>query len=163
MAYIRKKSVLDQIMAVSEDCGISRGGIARYSCSFKFLGTFISNDLNWTTNCTSILKKAKQRIYFLRLLKTYNVSRSILFNFYQAIIQSILSSSILVWYGAATQQDLYKLNSVVKYCEKIVNLRLPSLENIYFERLEKKTNLILKDEYHPSRKYFNFFTKWASY
>ena len=30
--------------------------------SFKFLGTFISNDLNWTTNCNSILKKAKQRI-----------------------------------------------------------------------------------------------------
>ena len=84
------------------------------------------------------------------------MNRSILFNFYQAIIQSILSSSILVWYGAATQQDLYKLNSVVKYCEKIVNLPLPSLENIYFERLEKKTNLILKDEYHPSRKYFNF-------
>ena len=72
------------------------------------------------------------------------MNRSILFNFYQAIIQSILSSSILVWYGAATQQDLYKLNSVVKYCEKIVNLPLPSLENIYFERLEKKTNLILK-------------------
>ena len=58
--------------------------------SFKFLGTFISNDLNWTTNCTSILKKAKQRIYFLRCLKSYNVNHSILFKFYQAIIQTIL-------------------------------------------------------------------------
>ena len=37
MAYIRKKSVLAQIMAVSEVGGISGGGIAGYNCICDFI------------------------------------------------------------------------------------------------------------------------------
>ena len=36
--YNEKKSVLDQIMAVSEVGGISGGGIARYNCIYIKLG-----------------------------------------------------------------------------------------------------------------------------
>ena len=38
--------------------------------SFKFLGTHISEDLSWTTNTSSLVKKAHQRFFFLRTLKT---------------------------------------------------------------------------------------------
>ena len=37
--------------------------------TFKFLGTIISRDLKWETNINSILKKAQQRMYFLRLMR----------------------------------------------------------------------------------------------
>ena len=36
--------------------------------SFKFLGTTISSDLKWHFNTKLILKKAHQRLYFLRQL-----------------------------------------------------------------------------------------------
>ncbi|KAK3561940.1 hypothetical protein QTP86_019065, partial [Hemibagrus guttatus] len=41
--------------------------------SFKFLGTTISQDLKWDIQIDSIVKKAQQRLYFLRQLKTFNL------------------------------------------------------------------------------------------
>ena len=37
--------------------------------STKFLGMHITEDLTWSTNTTSLHKKARQRLYFLRRLK----------------------------------------------------------------------------------------------
>lgn len=34
--------------------------------TFKFLKAHISEDLTWTYNSTQLLKKAQQRLYFLR-------------------------------------------------------------------------------------------------
>ena len=124
--------------------------------SFKFLGTYISNDLSWNINCDEILKKAKQRLYFLRQLNFYNVNNTILLHFYKAIIQSILTSSILVWFDRATQHDLSKLSAIIKQSERIIGLPLPSLEEIFLERLSRKTKLIFNDDSHPASKYFTF-------
>ncbi|KAL0150862.1 hypothetical protein M9458_053781 [Cirrhinus mrigala] len=41
--------------------------------SFKFLGTNISQDLKWDIHIDSIVKKAQQRLYFLRQLKKFNL------------------------------------------------------------------------------------------
>ena len=46
--------------------------------SFKFLGTTISSDLKWDENFSSAIKKAHQRLFFLRQLKKFKVSHSIL-------------------------------------------------------------------------------------
>ena len=124
--------------------------------SFKFLGTYISDDLNWNINLNQILKKAKQRLYFLRQLNSYHVNNTILLHFYRAIIQSILTSSILVWFDRATQHDLNKLSSVIKQSERIIGLPLPSLEDIFLERLGRKIQLIFSDSSHPASKYFTF-------
>ena len=123
--------------------------------NFKFLGTTVTSDLTWSVNCSQILKKAKQRMYFLRQLKSYNVNSTILQNFYRSIIESILTSSITVWFDKATQHDLLKLYSITKSAEKIIGIDLPSLEDIYVQRLVRKTNLILKDNSHPAVKYFD--------
>ena len=37
---------------------------------FKFLGSFVNNDLTWENNCDQKLKAARQRIYFLRSLNS---------------------------------------------------------------------------------------------
>ena len=123
--------------------------------NFKFLGTTVTCDLSWTVNCSQILKKAKQRMYFLRQLRSYNVNSTILLNFYRSIIESILSSSITVWFDKATQHDLLKLVNVTKQAAKIIGCDLPSLEDIYIQRLSRKTNVILNDSSHPAIKYFN--------
>lgn len=55
--------------------------------SFKFLGTFISKDLRWKENI-----KQKLRVQF-----------------YTAIVESILTSSITVWFAAFTAKDKGRL------------------------------------------------------
>ena len=46
--------------------------------SFKFLGTTISSDLKWDENFSSAIKKAHQRLFYLRQIKKFKVSHSIL-------------------------------------------------------------------------------------
>ena len=61
-----------------------------------------------------------------------------------------------MWFDRATQHDIHKLSSIIKHSERIIGLPLPSLEDIYINRLTTKTNLILTDINHPARKYFEF-------
>ena len=123
---------------------------------FKFLGSLVNNDLTWEDNCDQKLKTASQRMYFLRSLKSFNVKQSILLNFYIYIIESVLTSSITVWFDKTTCLYKNKLSSIIRSCEKIVNCDLPSLESIYIERTQRRTSKIMQDEHHPSFKYFNF-------
>ncbi len=53
--------------------------------SFRFLGTTISQDLKWVNNIESIVKKAQQRLYFLRQLRKFNLSQELLKQFYSTL------------------------------------------------------------------------------
>lgn len=124
--------------------------------SYKFLGTHISQDLKWQENCTDIIKKARQRLYFLRSLKSFKIQQSILINFYRATVESILTRSITVWFGSAGKKEINKLDSVVRTAQKIIGTALPSLQSIFNERAKKKTICIIKDEFHPANHLFEF-------
>ncbi|KAI4900332.1 hypothetical protein NFI96_028615 [Prochilodus magdalenae] len=69
--------------------------------------TFISQDLKWETNNNSFLKKAEQRMYFLRLLKL-GLPQELLIQFYTAVTESVLCTSITVWFGVARTGTDYK-------------------------------------------------------
>ncbi|KAJ8354820.1 hypothetical protein SKAU_G00223870, partial [Synaphobranchus kaupii] len=71
--------------------------------TFRFLGSTISQDLKWTSNIVTLIKKAQQRLYFLRQLRKFNLPQELLIQFYSAIIQSVLCTSIC--FGSATKQD----------------------------------------------------------
>src|SRR4029434_10645875 len=88
--------------------------------SFRLLGTIISQDLKWGLNISSLTKRAQLRMYFLRQLKKFNLPKTMMVHFYTCIIvlpkammvhfytciiESILTSSITVWYTAATAND----------------------------------------------------------
>ncbi len=45
---------------------------------FRFLGTIISQGLKWDTYIVSIAKKARQRLYFLRQLRKFNLPQELL-------------------------------------------------------------------------------------
>ncbi len=64
--------------------------------SFRFLGTTISQDLKWDNHIDSIVKKAQQRLYFPRQLRKFNLSQELLKQFFSAIIESVLCTSITV-------------------------------------------------------------------
>ncbi|XP_078265962.1 uncharacterized protein LOC144599117 [Rhinoraja longicauda] len=50
---------------------INGNSVERVS-SFKFLGTHISKDLTWSTNTATLVKKAQQRLFYLRTLKVWS-------------------------------------------------------------------------------------------
>lgn len=58
--------------------------------TIRFLGSTISWDLRWTSIINIIRKKAKQRMYLLCQLRTFNLAQELLIQFYSAIIQSVL-------------------------------------------------------------------------
>ncbi|KAI5619464.1 gastrula zinc finger protein XlCGF28.1-like [Silurus asotus] len=102
--------------------------------NFKFLGTTIFQDLKWESNINSILKKAQQRMYFLRQLRKYSLPQELLIQFYTAVIESVLCSSITIWFGATTKQDRNRLQKTVKTVEKIIGAPLPTLQDLMFLR-----------------------------
>ncbi|XP_056281146.1 tubulin--tyrosine ligase-like protein 12 [Pseudoliparis swirei] len=73
--------------------------------SYRFLGSIISQDLKWELNIGSITKKAQQRMFFLRQLRKFNLPGRMMVQFYTAIVESIICSSITVWHPAATAKD----------------------------------------------------------
>ncbi|KAK3544406.1 hypothetical protein QTP86_010796 [Hemibagrus guttatus] len=85
--------------------------------SFRFLGTTISQDLKWDTHIDSIIKKAQQRLYFLRQLRKFNLPQELLTHFYSAVIESVLCTSITVWFGSATKSDIRRLQRTVRTAE----------------------------------------------
>ncbi|KAL0151452.1 hypothetical protein M9458_053238, partial [Cirrhinus mrigala] len=101
---------------------------------FKFLGCFISQDLKWVTHIDSIVKKAQQRLYFLRQLKKFNLPQELLRQFYSAVIESVLCTSITVWFGSATKSDIRRLQRTVRTAERIIGAPLPTLQELYTSR-----------------------------
>uniref|UniRef100_A0A672L4P2 Reverse transcriptase domain-containing protein n=1 Tax=Sinocyclocheilus grahami TaxID=75366 RepID=A0A672L4P2_SINGR len=122
--------------------------------SFRFLGTTISQDLKWDTHIDSIVKKAQQRLYFLRQLRKFNLPQELLKQFYSAIIESVLCTSITVWFSSATKSDLRRLQRVVRTAERIIGTTLPSLQELYSSRVSKRAGRITLDPSHPAHSLF---------
>ncbi len=122
--------------------------------SFKFLGIQITDTLSWSLNTSCVVKRAQQRLYFLRCLKKYSMSMKTLINFYQATIESILTGCILVWFGNTTAQDCKHLTKIVKTASKIIGTPLPLLQDIYTTRCKRKALNTTKDTSHPAHSLF---------
>uniref|UniRef100_A0AAX7SSM7 Reverse transcriptase domain-containing protein n=1 Tax=Astatotilapia calliptera TaxID=8154 RepID=A0AAX7SSM7_ASTCA len=131
--------------------------------SFKFLGVHISEDLIWTTNCSKLVKKAHQRLFFLRTLRKNHLSSDILVNFYRCTIESILTNCITVWYGNCSASDRKALQRVVKTAQRIAGAPLPAIKDIYRKRCLKRAGKIIKDPSHPSHGLFTLLPSGRRY
>ncbi|XP_031159417.2 uncharacterized protein LOC116052744 [Sander lucioperca] len=122
--------------------------------SFRFLGVHISEDLSWTLNTSTLIKKAHQCLFFLRRLKKVHLSPQILVNFYRCTIESILTNCVTVWYGNCSALDRKALQRVVKTAQRINGSSLPSIETIQGKRCLCKARSIIKDCSHPNHSLF---------
>ncbi len=122
--------------------------------SFGFLGRTIYQDLKWDNHIDSIVKKAQQRLCFLRQLRKFNLPQELLIQFYSAIIESVLCTSITVWFSSATKSDLRRLWRVVQTAELIIGTTLPTLQELYLYRVSKRADKIILDPSHPAQSLF---------
>ncbi len=119
---------------------------------FKFLGVHITEDLAWSAHTDAVLKKAHQRLFFLRRLRKFGMSPSILRSFYTCTVESILTGCITAWFGNSTAGNRKALQRVVRTARHIVGGELPSLQDIYTRRCIRKARRIIKDYSHPSHR-----------
>ncbi|KAK0133341.1 putative RNA-directed DNA polymerase from transposon BS [Merluccius polli] len=131
--------------------------------SFKFLGTLISDRLTWTDNITVVVKKARQRLHFLRLLKKNNLSERLLVLFYRSTIESILMYCVTVWYAGCPVADRKLVQRVINTAQRIIGCPLPSLEEIGKTRLLSKATKIIKDCSHPGHSLFELLPSGRCY
>ncbi|KAK2163954.1 hypothetical protein NP493_1435g01052 [Ridgeia piscesae] len=119
----------------------------------KFIGSTISSNLKWELNVVHIVKKARQRLYFLRRLRSFGLTTQVMLNFYRAVIESVLIFSI-TWFGFITQKETLRLKRVVKTASRIIDRELPSLEILYQQRLLGRATLVSQDSSHPAHDLF---------
>ncbi len=118
--------------------------------SFKFLSVHITEDFTWSAHTDAVLKKAHQRLFFLRRLRKFGMSPRILRSFYTCTVESILTGCITAWFGNSTAGNRRALQRVVRTARHIVGGELPSLQDIYTRRCTRKARRIIKDSSHPS-------------
>ncbi|KAI5617022.1 gastrula zinc finger protein XlCGF28.1-like [Silurus asotus] len=131
--------------------------------SFKFLGIHISADLSWNINTSSLVKKAHQRLFFLRTLKKNQLSSDILVNFYCCAVESILTSCVTVWYGSCSAAERKALQRVVKTAQRITGTSLPAMEDIQKKCCLRRARSILKDSSHPANRLFTLLSSGRRY
>lgn len=100
------------------------GAAVEMVCILKYLGLHISNAFTWATNTA-----ATNACISVGSLKRASFSPAVLTSF--CVVESILTSDITVWYGNCSVADRKALQRVVKSAQKIINSRLPSLDDIY--------------------------------
>ncbi|KAF7664711.1 hypothetical protein LDENG_00167710 [Lucifuga dentata] len=74
--------------------------------------------------------------------------------FYPAITESILTSSITVWYAAATAKDKGRLQHIICSAERVIGCNLPSLQDLYTSRTRRQAGKIVADPSHPGHHLF---------
>ncbi len=131
--------------------------------SFRFLGSTISQDLKWDIHIDSIVKKAQQRLYFLHQLRKFNLPQELLKQFYSAITESVICTSITVWFSSATKSEHRRLQRVVRTAERIIGTTLPSLQELYLSRLRKRNGKITLDPSHPAHSLFELLPSGRRY
>ncbi len=94
------------------------------------------------------------RLFFLRQLKKFNLPQAHMTQFYSAVIESVLCSSITVWFGSASKSDIRRLQRTVKTAERIIGVHLPSLQDLYYSRVKKRAGNIITDPSHPGHDLF---------
>ncbi len=96
-----------------------------------------------------MLKKTHQHLFFLRRLRKFGTSPSILRSFYTCTVESILTGCITAWFGNSTAGNR-KPQRVVRTARHIVGGKHPSLQDIYTRRCIRKARRNINDSSHPS-------------
>lgn len=117
--------------------------------TFKYLGIMIDCKLNFSDNVALICKKANQRLFLLRKLKEFCVSKAVLQRVYTGLIESVLGYNITVWFGRVTSANKVKLDRIIRVAGKIIGLKQKSVAQLYQIAVQRKALIITRDTTHP--------------
>ena len=146
MDFRRNKNTVDPI--------VIKGEPVEMVDTYKYLGTIIDNQLDWSPNVDAVCKRANQRLFFLRKLRQFRVNPEILHLFYQATIQSVASFNQLCYHSSVKKGDRERLEKVVKRAGAIIGSDLQPLSARYPSVALRKMSKIRSDDRHPLHQAF---------
>jgi len=120
--------------------------------SYKYLGTVIDSKLTFEKHCESVCKKGHQRLFCLRKFSRFRIDKSMMILFYHAFVESVLSFSLVSWFGNLSLKNKNSLNQIVRWASKIIGesqLNLVFLVTLYSNQLHHKASAIIGDCSHP--------------
>uniref|UniRef100_A0A3B3QVD1 Reverse transcriptase domain-containing protein n=1 Tax=Paramormyrops kingsleyae TaxID=1676925 RepID=A0A3B3QVD1_9TELE len=151
-----KEMIVDFRKQATEHRPINIGGEAvEQVSSLRFLRVTLTDDLKWSSHTAAIVKRAQQRLYFLRRLRKARMSPTTLCRFYRCTVESILTGCITSWYSSCSVQDNRALQRVVHSAQKITGTQLPAIHDIHTIRCLRKVNRIRRDPSHPALSLFS--------
>ena len=92
----------------------------------------------------------------LRKLAKFQVEKSLMILFYRAFIESVISFSVICWFGNLGVRQKNALNGVVRGASKVVGVQFRCLTHIYDEQVLKKASSIRVDSSHPLNPEYKF-------
>ncbi|KAI3368006.1 hypothetical protein L3Q82_026829 [Scortum barcoo] len=103
----------------------------------------------------SSFRKAHQRLYFpqeAEARRDGELSPDLLLQ--MCVVESVLSSCIIVWHGSCSAAEKKALQRVVKAAQRTVGCSLPTTTDIYTSRCRKRASCIMKDPTHTAHALF---------
>jgi len=105
-----------QIMCIKKSTSVIRHPL--HSSHIKILGVIFDENLKWNRQINSLIRKASQRIYILRHLKTH-LSKHQLLVIYKAMVESILSYASSLYINLPHTLESI-LTRIVKRCHYVI-------------------------------------------
>ena len=78
----------------------------------------VTSDLKWHANTEYITKKAKQRIWIIRRLRTLGIENEFLWDVFSREIRPLLEYACPVWNGNLSGMDKNEIEKNTKACTK---------------------------------------------
>ncbi|KAI3377600.1 hypothetical protein L3Q82_008766 [Scortum barcoo] len=117
--------------------------------SYRYLGLWIDNKLDWTTHTSHLYGKTQSRMYFLRRLRSFNICSKLLQMFYQSVVASVLFYTVVCWGGSISKKDTSRLDKLIRRAGSVVGTKLDSLVTVAESRTLDKLLDIMDNASHP--------------
>ena len=117
--------------------------------SFRYLGTVIDSKLSFDEHADALYKKANQRLFLLRKLRSFGVSPKVLELVYRCLVESILSFGLPIWFGYMKVKQKAKLARVVNTASKLVGREQRQLSTLHRKATTRMARVIVSDNMHP--------------
>jgi hypothetical protein len=110
-----------------------------------------------------VYKKAQQRLFLLRKLRSFDVKQDILTAVYKSLIESVLTFNITSWFTLTSVKNKSKLSRIVNQGSKITGKTQNQLSVLHSQAVKRKAHLITQDPTHPLHKSFQLLPSGRRY
>ena len=82
------------------------GKVIKRVNTYKILGVIMDNDLKWNCHVDYIIKKARKKLYSLRVLRRARVSQLNILRIYLSTVRPVLEYAVPVWQSTVSYTHL---------------------------------------------------------
>ena len=96
------------------------------------------------------MKKTNQRLFFLKILKSFKVNAELLELFYYTATEFIVTYNSLCFYSCLKRTDTAKLSKIKRIASKLIGSVVVHLQAHFERKALQRLRAILADPTHPS-------------